>query len=198
MWRLGFLFSKPGSPAAQKLEQHSYLGNDGTVLLNLPVGLNQSWLEKCLCSFRDGGKAARCCGRCVGSCCWSWSPSCRTPAALSCPWTVASRKRASPSTLASGRSTWSRPALCCASTAPWWASQVSGWSSRTHSVELKPYSGVSPRLLLPLMGVGGRLVGVEPTLWLAPQGRVGNQSGLHKVTLQLVSTVAFIIIMLRE
>lgn len=84
-----------------------------------------------LCASRGGEKAARCCGRCVDSCCWSWSPSCPTPAAPICPWTAALKRRASPTTPASGRSLWSRPVLCCDSTALWWASQVSGWWPKT-------------------------------------------------------------------
>lgn len=104
------------------------VSNSTKTTQNIPIWETSNSYFESADSFRDGGRAALCCGRCVGSCCWSWSPSCRTPAVHSCQWTVAWRRRASPSTPASGRSTWSRPALCCASTAPWWASQVSGWS----------------------------------------------------------------------
>lgn len=85
-------------------------------------------------SPRERERAARCCGRCGASCCWSWSPSCRAHAAHTSP-TTATRKAAR-GTRASGRSTWWRPAPCSDSTALWWGLPGSGRSSRVEQLLL--------------------------------------------------------------
>lgn len=60
----------------------------------------------CVSHFRGKERAAQCCGRCGGSCCWSWWPSYPVRAVPTFPTTVTWTLRAARGTLVCERSMW--------------------------------------------------------------------------------------------